>query len=193
MKTRHCTTAAVSALAALLVGCSGKAEGWNYAIPKKICGVNMQESVVKPLLPPGDTLDEQIRAAIGEDQDVSERCLLKVDKGKSGDGKYLWINLDRETQKVDAVAEAHRLRYGNSESVHLAGSVTSAAVGDTGALVAMRCKPKTAKSAPYAYLMAEVRMGDYADKPKDPEARHDHLQAFLRDYIPATEAARCKQ
>ncbi|MDI3422713.1 hypothetical protein [Streptomyces luteolus] len=179
---------------ALIVGCSGDDSAQNYPIPKKICGVEAKESAVKPLLPPGGTLEEQSRAEVGETRDVGEQCHVYVDREEYGNAKYLSISQDREAEKSDAVVEADRgLHYRNLDSLQLGGPVTSAATGDEGALVVMRCESTEAASSKYPYLVTEVGLGKWALNPEDPTARRAHLQAFLRDYIPATAAAKCKQ
>ncbi|MDI3406463.1 hypothetical protein [Streptomyces cavernicola] len=195
MRSNRCrATAAVGTLAALLVGCSGEASDWGYPIPKEFCGVETTQSTLKPLMPYGDAVEEFIRADVGVGPDVGKRCYLYIDREQYGNAKHVSIRQARETEKTDAVVEADRgLHYRNLDSVNLGGPVISAATGDEGALVVMRCKSPNAASAKYPYLVTEVTFGKWADKPKDPTARRDHLQAFLRDYIPATEAARCTQ
>ncbi|MFM9370161.1 hypothetical protein [Streptomyces sp. Da 82-17] len=194
MRNRYSTLAAVGALTAVLAGCSSEASDWGYPIPKKFCGVETEESSLKPLMPYGDTVEEYVRTEVGQTPDVGKRCYLYVDREEEGNGKYFSIFQDRAEKKVDAVPEAkHLLHYRNLRPVELGGPVTSAATGDEGALVVMRCESPKAASAKYPYLVTEVRLGKWALNPKDPTARRAQLQAFLRDYIPATAAARCRQ
>ncbi|NML53030.1 hypothetical protein HHL19_09325 [Streptomyces sp. R302] len=193
MRRSYIYMAAAGALTALLSGCADENPDWNYSIPQRICGIETGESTVKPLLPKGDSLEEKIRAAVGEEQDASERCLLYVDREQHGNGRNLSIYKDREIEKIDAHQEAeHLLKFTNIQRVELGEHVTSAAIGDEGALVVMACTPKTSKGEPYKYLVTQVRFGKDADKPENLPVRHQQLKEFLRAYIPATFVDRCR-
>ncbi|MFI8369116.1 hypothetical protein [Streptomyces sp. NPDC085466] len=193
MRRSYIYIVAAGALTAFLSGCADQNPDWNYSIPQRICGIETGESTVKPLLPKGDSLDEKIRAAAGEDQDVSERCYLYVDRELHGNGRNLSIRKDREIEKIDAYQEAkHLLKFTNLQRVELGEHVTSAAIGDEGALVAMTCTPKIPAGEPYKYLVTQVRFGKDADKPESLPVRHQQIEDFLRAYIPATFADRCE-
>lgn len=50
---------AIALVVLLLAGTAGCAQGQEYAVPRDVCGVEVQSALLKPLLPPGDSFKQR--------------------------------------------------------------------------------------------------------------------------------------
>lgn len=165
-----------------LSGCSGGESEYEYAIPEKICRVNVASSDVKPLLPPGEVVKENLRETPGE----SQSCGVIVDKRID-----LAVSFSRQTGEVDIAHEAAD-DYDDLISVPLGGVVSSAAVAADGAVAWMACNPKPnqpqyetpeSKLGRYTHLALEIHAGDGVDKSGNIDEWRARIERFLRAYV----------
>ncbi|WP_267245235.1 hypothetical protein [Streptomyces sp. PR69] len=187
---RRLNLVALSVPVLLLAGCSGEGPEYGYAIPERICDVNVPASVVQPLLPPGKAVKENLRGTPGE----SQSCGVIVDERVD-----LSVSFSRQTGELDIAHEADD-DYVDLKRVSLGGVVNSAAVADDGAVAWMACSPKPnqpqyetpeTQTGKYTHLVLEVRAGDGVNKPKDIEEWRAHIEKFLRAYVPELVKAWC--
>ncbi|MER7001276.1 hypothetical protein [Streptomyces sp. NPDC000410] len=174
-------------LAVLFIsGCSGESE-YDYAVPSEVCRVNIPASEIKPLLRPGKVIKETFRE-IGLRSGEHHSCDLVVDKKQD-----VSISVSRQTGELD-IAEKAADKYVNLNRVSVSSGVTSAAVGDDGAVAWMKCKPKAgqpqyefpeAKQGEYSHLALEVRTESESDGVKNSGQRRAEIESFLRAYVPA--------
>ncbi|MET9919845.1 hypothetical protein ABZZ04_22540 [Streptomyces sp. NPDC006435] len=169
--------------ALLLTGCSGENSEYGYAIPGKICDVSVASSDVKPLLPPGRAIKESLRGT----PDESLSCGLIVDERVD-----LSISFSRQSGELD-IAEEAADDYVNLKRITLGGNVTSAAVGDDGAVAWAKCVPKPgqrqyespeSEQGRYGHLVLEIHAGDDIKEPDNLEEWRAHIEKFLRSYVP---------
>ncbi|MFI8369117.1 hypothetical protein [Streptomyces sp. NPDC085466] len=187
---RRLTLASAGLTMLLLTGCSiGKEEStYQYSVPERICDVTVTTPDIKPLLPPGKTIKESSMGRPGEGRScgviVDERVDLKV-------------SYSRQTGELDIAREADD-KYIGLERIALGGTLTSAAVGDDGAVAWMTCDPKPgqpqyempeSKLGKYTHLVLEIRAEDWTKNPENIGEWRANTERFLRAYLaPLTEA-----
>ncbi|MFE3494416.1 hypothetical protein ACFXOS_15180 [Streptomyces sp. NPDC059175] len=173
-------------IAGFIAGCSDGKPAYDYAIPKKICNVSVATSDVKPLLPPGKSVKEDPSESLTRPGE-SKSCGVIVDERPD-----LSVSISRQGGELD-IAEKAADKYIDLKRVSLGGGVTSAAVGDDGAVAWMKCTPKPGqrqyefpktKEGKYGHLALEVHAGDGIRKPDNIEEWRAHILQFLRAYVP---------
>ncbi|MEV7911081.1 hypothetical protein [Streptomyces griseus] len=176
----------------LLLGCSGKQTEYDYSIPEKVCGIDVQPSNMKPLLPPGKEVKESFRE-IGQRSGEHVNCGVVVDKGVD-----LSVSFSRQTGELDIAREAAD-KYTDLQRISLGRGVSSAAVGDDGAVAWMACLPQPqqpryempeSRSGKYDHVALEIRTGKVEGSGKI-EERRTHIENFLRAYAPGVAEAWC--
>ncbi|MFE3329691.1 hypothetical protein [Streptomyces sp. NPDC059176] len=169
----------------LLAGCSGGQSAYDYAIPERICNIDVRASYVKPLLPPGKAVRELSSNPVRPG--ASQSCSVMVDTRED-----LTVTFSRQIGELD-ITEKAADKYIDLKRVSLGGGVTSAAVGDDGAIAWMKCTPKPGqpqyefpktKEGKYGHLVLEVHAGDGIRKLDNIEEWRAHIEQFLRAYIP---------
>lgn len=173
-------------LAVLFIsGCSGEPE-YDYAVPSEVCRVKVSASEIKPLLRPGKVIEETFRE-IGLRSGEHHSCGLVVDKKQD-----VSISISRQTGELDIVEKAVD-KYVNLNRVSVRSDVTSAAVGDDGAVAWMKCKPKAGqpqyefpetRRGEYDHLVLEIRTERESERAKDTGQRRADIERFLRAYLP---------
>ncbi|MFD0315452.1 hypothetical protein [Streptomyces flavalbus] len=183
------SVAVFSALLLLGLGCSRGGQERNYTIPAEVCDVPVAESAVEPLLPGGDSLTE--KRPYSQDEGVEDFCALKVGKGYA-----LTVSLDRDTgDGVDAMLASDD--YSNLKRASFSGSVLSAGVGEDGAIVWLDCRPKSTQpqtgplGGAYESLVMELRVGKKGAEVKNPDEQRQHIEDFVRAYLPGVEKTWC--
>ncbi|MBX9398534.1 hypothetical protein K4749_34380 [Streptomyces sp. TRM72054] len=184
--------AGIGVVLLLAVGCSFEKEERDYSIPVKICDVAVEESMVKPLLPPGGSLKEG-RQSMGRTPGEGEQCTLDVDK-KIG----LTIKISRQFKgRVDALEAVDR--FSNLKRIPLGGNFTSAAVADDGAVAWLQCIPKSgqhltesAAGVKYKALVLELFVENGGEGPENTEQQHKDIDKFVRSYVPGVEKLWCE-
>ncbi|WMX45961.1 hypothetical protein RGF97_15440 [Streptomyces roseicoloratus] len=179
---RRLSAAVVGVFALLLSSCSAGGSEYEYAIPEKICRINVSSSDVKSLLPPGKAVKENLRETPGE----SQSCGVIVDKRVD-----LAVSFSRQTGEVDIAREAAD-DYEELTRVSLGGAVSSAAVAEDGAVAWMACNPKpnqpqyetpASKAGRYTHLVLEIHAGDESYRPGHTDERRARIEKFLRAYV----------
>lgn len=173
----------------LASGCSSGKLGYDYAIPSKICGIGVDKSAVKPLLPPGK---EGKATDVGANDWKHHTCRVVVDKKRA-----LNVSIARNSG-VDDVAKYGETEYENFRRVSPNGVVTSAGVGDDGAKAWMKCQPKPGQpqaempNFPYTHLVLKIHVGDGVKKPENVTDRRTDIEGFMRSYVPGVTKAWCR-
>ncbi|MFE0038105.1 hypothetical protein [Streptomyces sp. NPDC059015] len=180
--------------ALLLAGCADENPEYDYAIPGKICGVSVAPSDVKPLLPPGESVRVDSSESLSRPGE-SRSCGVIVDKRPD-----LAVSVSRQRGELD-IAEKAGDKYINLERIPSLGEgVTSAAVGNDGAVAWMECTPKPgqrqyefpeSKEGKYGYLALEIHAGDGIKEPGNMEEWRAHIERFLRGYVPELTKVWC--
>ncbi|MFH9297234.1 hypothetical protein [Streptomyces sp. NPDC017520] len=92
-------------------------------------------------------------------------------------------------------------KYVDLRRVSLGGAVTSAAVGEDGAVAWMVCVPKSGqpryespetKSGKYGHLVVEMRIGDDVERSVPVEEWRTHVEKLLRSYVPGVMEGWCE-
>ncbi|MFJ1736990.1 hypothetical protein [Streptomyces sp. NPDC088254] len=73
----HVTLACVAAMTALLSAAACSSSDKKYTVPESLCGIDVPQNLLKPLLPEGETLTEHL-----ESSGSTKRCRIHID-GKS--------------------------------------------------------------------------------------------------------------
>ncbi|MYR42390.1 hypothetical protein [Streptomyces sp. SID5910] len=180
MKRSHlCGVLAIAAL--LASGCSSDKPGYDYSIPSRMCGVDVDKSAVKPLLPPGK---EGKATEVGANDWKHHTCWVVVDKKRE-----LAVSVARDSA-VDDASKYGEEEYKNFRKTSLNEPVTSAGIGDDGAVAWMKCRPKPGQPQeempdfPYTHLVLKIHTAAEIDHRAD-------LERFLRSYIPNLTEAWC--
>ncbi|MEU3661015.1 hypothetical protein AB0E77_14865 [Streptomyces sp. NPDC032940] len=187
MKRIHLCGILVTA-ALLASGCSSGKPGYGYAIPSQMCGVGVDQSALKSLLPPGE------EGAVTEGAHDWERhtCRVVVEKKTE-----LAMTVARDVA-VDDAAKSGEEEFRNFRKISLERPVTSAGVGDGGAVAWMTCRPRPGQPQeempdfPFTHLVLKIHT---AAAVKDSDKAADHradLERFLRSYIPDLTEAWCR-
>jgi len=169
-----------------LAGCIGGDSGYDYEIPQSLCDVKVAASNIKPLLPPGkevvvDKSESTLRPGAGRN------CSVTVDKRPD-----LTISISRQGGEVDIAREASD-KYVELRRVSLGKEVTSAAVGEDGAVAWMVCVPKPGQpqyESPkdrvgrYGHLALEMRIGKDVERSVPVKEWRTHVENLLRSFVP---------
>ncbi|MEU5163773.1 hypothetical protein AB0G74_29740 [Streptomyces sp. NPDC020875] len=174
-----------TATALLLVGCSDDRPGYDYAIPETYCEVPVVTTDLKPLLVPGESVQETI---LGRDEQLeSQSCHLAVDKKKD-----LNLRLMRNYGELDIAKEAAH-KYNDLRRVSLGRNVTSAGVAEDGAAVWMACLPRPGqtqysspdtKTGKYTHISVELRIQHRSEEANAKIKKRAEIDTFLRSYLP---------
>ncbi|MFH9297233.1 hypothetical protein [Streptomyces sp. NPDC017520] len=181
----------VGAALVVLSGCSGGEPEYGYSIPAKICEVGVDESDVKPLLPPGEAM-KATAVEVGEKSGEHRSCRLVVDKEIG-----LAVSIARDSA-VDDVAEFGAEEYTDFREVSLGGAVTSAGVGADGAAAWMKCQPKGGQPQfemdgyPYNHLVLKVHIGGGGKGGDEAQERRIDLEKFMRSYVSGVQGVWCE-
>ncbi|MFF0487001.1 hypothetical protein [Streptomyces sp. NPDC004435] len=182
----HGTLLAASLLAS---GCSDGEPGYDYAIPSQVCGVEVDPSSLKNVLPPG----KEARVSGDEAVDFEHLiCRVVVDKKpglaisvlRGGGTEDLFPYWQKEIEGLGRVSPG--------------GPVTSAGVGDNGAAALIDCLPKPGQPQeeipgfPYTRLRLIVEVGRGEEKPDSTTDLRTSTEQFMRTYVPGLTATWCK-
>ncbi|MEW2069597.1 hypothetical protein [Streptomyces sp. NPDC007346] len=149
----------MAGLVVLLAGCAGGAER-EYAVPKTVCGVPVEESAVSPLLPPGPDLIEH------KDSLSKERGHCSITVNHDGVISVTFSRVDRDYDPMD---ESQSYKFRNRQRVTELPFPGRGAIGDDTIMITAKC----GGGGP-AYLIIDVlvRKGIEADAaPKRAEFR----------------------
>ncbi|MFJ6810048.1 hypothetical protein ACIQRK_29210 [Streptomyces anulatus] len=92
-------------------------------------------------------------------------------------------------------------KYADLRRVSLGGAVTSAAVGEDGAVAWMVCVPKSGqpkyespetRTGLYGHLVVEMRIGDDVERPVPVEKWRTQVEKLLRSYVPGVVEGWCE-
>ncbi|MFE0038104.1 hypothetical protein [Streptomyces sp. NPDC059018] len=170
-------------------GCSSGKPGYDYAIPPQICGIGVDRSALKPIIPPGK---EGKAIEVGANDSEHQTCWVVIDKKRE-----LGISILRDNG-VDNSAEYWEQEFKNFRRISLNGVATSAGVADDGAAAMMKCQPKPGQpqeempNFPYTHLRLKIEVGDGAKNPEDVTDRRAGMERFMRSYIPELTKAWCR-
>ncbi|WP_405697984.1 hypothetical protein OHA99_25345 [Streptomyces coelicoflavus] len=188
MKRSHlCGILVTGAL--LASGCSGGEPGYDYAIPSRLCGVGVDQSDLKRILPPGD---EGRAVESGVNDWKFHKCQVVVEEKLA-----LNVRISRDVMADDAAKFGIKEFGENFRKISLSGPVTSAGVGDDGGLAWMKCQPKPgqpqneAPDRPFTHLVLKIHTPAAS---ADSAQTADHLsdmERFLRSYVPNLTEAWC--
>ncbi|MBN3930700.1 hypothetical protein IQ279_13835 [Streptomyces verrucosisporus] len=154
---------------ATVTACS---ESQDYAVPQAVCGTAVKDSLTAPLLPPGESVEEEYRVREAR----SKTCWITVDRRRA-----MILRKDRHPDEVDPLKLAHGVvhRLANPEAVDLGAR---AALGDDGALVTDDCVYEGEKQ----YFTLEIVLDE--KKPENVAERRRQLMGFARAYLPEAAA-----
>ncbi|MEU3283163.1 hypothetical protein [Streptomyces antibioticus] len=171
----------------LTFGCSK--QGYDYAIPPKICGIGVDESALKPILPTG----KEGKTTDSGSQDFEHRiCRVIVDKDRA-----LSLSILRDWGGVDAFDDWKK-EFDNLRRVAPKEDVANAAVADDGAVATLKCLPKPDQpekglaGIPYTHLSFKFFVGDKVKSPNDVADRRANIERFMWSYIPDLTETWCR-
>ncbi|MFF1482599.1 hypothetical protein ACFVYD_34490 [Streptomyces sp. NPDC058301] len=157
----------------LLTGAAACSSGKQYTLPSDVCGVTIEPALLKPLLPPGETLRQHTTYDGGTD---ITGCAMEVDKRRE-----LTFQASLVPAEVDPLEVKRRnlVRAGNPQKADIGDG---ARIADSAAMAYRAC---TYQGKPHRYV-AEV----WVDKtPSHIDKRRDGLARFIAAYLPAAQKA----
>ncbi|MEV8118693.1 hypothetical protein AB0O69_27930 [Streptomyces xiamenensis] len=169
MKINRLVGAAVFLLtgSALLAGCSNDSKSYDYAIPDDLCGVHVNSTLSKSLLPPGGEY------AMETDDSMEGRllCSINIDSKRTAHFSIYML------ETLSAPPGPAFSDWGELlETVDIEGE---ALLWERGAGVSFRCLADD--ESLYAYPKISI---DFFDTPiDDDEERKDAIEAFARSYV----------
>ncbi|MFE3644619.1 hypothetical protein [Streptomyces sp. NPDC059169] len=173
----------------LASGCSNEKPGYDYAMPPQVCGIEVDMTALKQILPPGK---EGKTTEVGTSNFDHSTCWVVVDKKRE-----LGVSILRDNG-VDDSAKYWEKEFENFKRVSLGGVVTSAGVGNNGAAASMKCRPKPGQpqeempNFPYTRLRLKIEIKDGAQKFEDVTKRRAAIDGFMQSYIPRLTKAWCR-
>ncbi|MDK1472909.1 hypothetical protein QNO07_05595 [Streptomyces sp. 549] len=156
----------LAALAASLTACTGGGGG-EYALPERVCGVELAPEVVEPLLPAGESLKERGEVFPERYGD----CWLVVDRAD-----VLTVTFVPLDAYNDPAVEARTLRYSGLKPLERLPFPGSGVLGDQGSVVTARCG-----GAGPAYFAVQVASDSL--HPAETGERREALEAFTVAYV----------
>ena len=165
--TRHHVALAAALLLTTAAGCAQQQE---YTLPGDICGVEVDATLLKPLLPPGESLTQHTTL----DGTELTGCAMEVDRKRE-----LTFQASLVTADVNPLEVKRRelQRAGNPQKAAVG---TDARIADGAAMAYSAC---TFGGKPHRYVV-EV----WADRsPSDVSARRTALTRFITAYLPAAQ------
>ncbi|WP_143662367.1 hypothetical protein [Streptomyces sp. Amel2xC10] len=178
--------------AAILLASGCSKPGYDYAIPTKLCGIKVDESTLKPILPHGK---EGRAVDPGTNDFYFHNCSIIVDKKRA---LNVSIMRDTEGRDIDDFLPYWKKEFKNLKTVSSSGDTERAGVGDNGAAAKIKCRPKPghlqkgAADIRHTHLMLRIHLGDGADNPEETADRRAAMERFMRSYIPGLTEAWCK-
>jgi hypothetical protein len=168
---RHRLTGCLLA-ASVLATVTACSESQDYTVPQTVCGTSVEDSLTAPLLPPGESVDEEYRVR----EAGSETCWISVDRRRA-----MILRKDRHPDEVDPLKLAHGVVHSlsNPEAADLGNR---AALGDDGVLVTGDCVYEGENQ----HFTLEVVLDEKT--PEDVAERRRQLTDFARAYLPEAAA-----
>ncbi|MGW7294863.1 hypothetical protein ACWGIB_21040 [Streptomyces xiamenensis] len=159
---------------ALLFGCSGGAPEQNYTVPDNACGISVDQSVFKDLLPPGEEYSEDMDESI----EGMHQCTLIVDSEATAYFDIYMLSQLESPRRPDKATTFLKEVDIEGESL----------VWEKGAGISFRCSAD--EDNIYAYPRISIR---FSHAPiADEEERRDAIEAFARSYVEGVkEYQRC--
>ncbi|MFV5996730.1 hypothetical protein ACNPQM_31095 [Streptomyces sp. NPDC056231] len=161
-------------LALSLTACGG---GRGYAVPKKACGVPLNEKKIDPFLVDGKELKVVGDSLIDTKGKSQGRCEISV-----GDWLVANLEVDKVDKLYDPMGDLDSFRFRNREKIKNLPFEGLGAVGDYNAMVSTGCAAPTADHLVVLVTISLKSGGDVAERRK-------HIKAFTIDFVPKVKKA----
>ncbi|MFF0487002.1 hypothetical protein [Streptomyces sp. NPDC004435] len=179
----------LTATALFTAGCSSDEPGYDYAIPSQVCGVGVDQSALKEVLPTG----KKAGAADGGTNDFRHHTCTVIIDGKS----VLSVSILRDIGAGDAFGYWQK-EFDNLTRTSLGGAAVLAGVGDDGAAAALECHPRTSQpqkdmsGVPYTHVRLKIKVDRETGNSGKATGLRKGMETFVRSYIPELTRTWCR-